>query len=226
MVCKVDGTVNSGTITAASIEGGDIYNRHESGALSLKQNTTDSVSNFWQLLYAQGILPKAAHIILVAWRPSTQKQYLVYLSRWLLFCSQRNVDPMQTDLKEILNFLVELFEGGVGYSGINTARSILSSFVLIPKDIGKNNFVKRCVKGIFELKTPRPHHCHVWDVSTIFQYVKSLGHNAELTLKFLTYKMVILATLILAQRVQMLSQLDLDFMDMTEQSFIFILMTR
>ncbi|KAJ8030151.1 hypothetical protein HOLleu_26478 [Holothuria leucospilota] len=179
------------------------------------------VSKERQSLYAQGISPKAADIILEAWRPSTQKQYLVYLSRWLLFCSKRNIDPMQTDLKEILNFLVELFEGGVGYSGINTARSMLSSFVLIPKNIGKNNLVKRFVKGIFELKTPRPHRCHVWDVSTVFQYVKSLEHNAELTLKFLTYKAVILATLISAQRVQTLSQLDLDFMEMTEQSFIF-----
>lgn len=138
-----------------------------------------------------------------------------------IVCRQRDLNPMQTDLKEILNFLVELYEAGLGYSGINTARSMLSSFVLIPKDIGKNNLIKRFMKGVFELKTPRPQRCHVWDVSMVFQYVKSLGGNAELTLKYLTYKVVILAAIISAQRVQTLHLLDLDFMDITEQSFVF-----
>lgn len=48
--------------------------------------------------------------------------------------------------------------------------------------------VKKFVKGVFELRTPRPKYDSIWDVSIVFDYMKSLGDNNCLSLKGLTLK--------------------------------------
>ena len=59
-----------------------------------------------------------------------------------------------------MNFLAELFQSGVGYSAINTARSALSSILILPDNttFGSHPLVSRLkvLKGVFEL---RPDSC-------------------------------------------------------------------
>ena len=42
----------------------------------------------------------------------------------------------------MFHFLLELFEAGLGYSSINTSKSMLSTFVSEPREVGKNILVK------------------------------------------------------------------------------------
>ena len=82
------------------------------------------------------------------------------------------------------------------------------------------------MKGVFELRTPQPRYHSIWDVSVVLQYLRTLGPNNELHLQSLTYKTVILAALISAQRVQTLSYLDISFSKKTDESFSFFIMDK
>jgi hypothetical protein len=104
----------------------------------------------------------------------------------------------------VLEFLTELFENGVGYSAINTARSALSA-VLPPinaQTVGSHPHVVRFLKGVFELRTPKPKYDHIWDVGIVLSFFKEKQENSSLPLPDLTHKLCALILLASAQRVQ------------------------
>ena len=55
--------------------------------------------------------------------------YASYLTRWNKFCVQRQCDPLRLPVDMVLQFLT-LYEEGLGYSAINTARTALSAVVI------------------------------------------------------------------------------------------------
>ncbi|KAJ8044060.1 hypothetical protein HOLleu_11420 [Holothuria leucospilota] len=181
--------------------------------IRLKEDTT--------ALQKQDVSPKAADIILAGWRPSTQKQYFSSLTKWISFCSRRQTNPFHTTIRHVLDFLLELFEAGLGYSSINTAKSMLSTFVSEPKEVGKKFLVKKFMKGVFELRTPRPKYDNIWDVATVLNYIKELGSNESFSLKLLSHKVVMLTVLVSAQRCQTICSLDLDNLDKQSDDFVF-----
>ena len=99
----------------------------------------------------------------------------------------------------VLQFLTTLYEEGLGYSAINTARSALSAVVILPdnKTVGSHPLVVRFLKGIFELRTPQPRCNETWDVYKVLHYFKHLGENSELSLKDLTFKLYALLLLLI-----------------------------
>ena len=74
-----------------------------------------------------GLPSGTVDIILASWRGSTCKQYNSFLSRWLHFCQTNNIVTDTAGVHEGLTFLTHLFEQGLGYSALNTARSALSA---------------------------------------------------------------------------------------------------
>jgi hypothetical protein len=52
-----------------------------------------------------------------------QKQYAPYISKWILFCDKRKINSECPTLNQVLEFLNSLFESGLSYSAINSARS-------------------------------------------------------------------------------------------------------
>ena len=65
----------------------------------------------------------------------TQKQYRVYLEKWQSFTDKWAVDPFHPPVNKALDFLQELYERSLGYSCLNTARSALSSFIVLEGNI-------------------------------------------------------------------------------------------
>ncbi|KAJ8038859.1 hypothetical protein HOLleu_16414 [Holothuria leucospilota] len=191
--------------------------------LLIDQPKAHSMSHYREALRQQGISEQAIEIILSAWRPSTQRQYASSFSRWFLFCREKDCSPFITTIPLILDFLTSLYNAGNGYSNINTARSMLSSFLICPHQIGKNYLIKRFMKGIFELRTPVPRYKTIWDVSIVLDYLRLLGETNTLPLKLLTYKVVTLIALISAQRCQTLGLLNLNSMEKKSDMFIFYL---
>ena len=59
--------------------------------------------------------------------------------KWVLFCNSKQVSTINSSLRNIITFLTELHDDGLGYSAINTVKSVLSSvFEIIHKrDIEK-----------------------------------------------------------------------------------------
>ena len=89
----------------------------------------------------------------------------------------------------------------LSYSGINTARSALST-VIVPPDggsFGNHPLVSRFLKGVFESRPSLPCYKDIWDVSVVLDYLKTLPPLEELNLKDITHKTVVLVALLSGQ---------------------------
>lgn len=83
-----------------------------------------------------------------------KKQYKVFVKRWFQYCGERKISEIQISLATVLDFLTSLFENGLGYSSINTARSALSALGLMFDNVlvGAHPLVIRFMKGVFNLR--------------------------------------------------------------------------
>ena len=94
----------------------------------IKIHEDGSFQDIRRHLRGHGIPEKAANVNNASWRNSTKKQYGSYLKKWLYFCSERQISNTYPSISEIVNFLTYLFDSGLGYSAINTARSALLAY--------------------------------------------------------------------------------------------------
>jgi len=111
----------------------------------------------------------------------------------------------------------------ISYSGINTARSALSSVLTVNdcSTFGTHPLVKRFMKGVFEKRPSLPRYTCTWNVSTVLNFLGSLPNIEEITLKDLSHKVVMLMALLTGQRAQTLHALDISTMEMTENKITF-----
>lgn len=102
-------------------------------------------------------------------RGGTTKHYSVYTKNWTAFCLQKKVDNLQPPIREVLDFLSELFNQGLSYSAINSARGALSSYVSLDDGymVEHDPLVCRLVKGVFQLRPPKPKYTEVGDVQVV-----------------------------------------------------------
>ncbi len=147
--------------------------------------------------------------MLSSWRETTKRQYWTYIQKWIVFCDNR-LDPIATDIGEVLQFLTNLFQEGKGYSAINTARSALSA-IMDPIDntpIGSHRYVKRLLRGIFQQRPSLPRNNITWDVTKVLTFLGTIQMNT-VSFKMLTFKLVTLLALLTGQRVQTLFFVDI-----------------
>ena len=139
-------------------------------------------------------------------------------------CDQRCVNPLSPSITDIIMFLTNMFEKGLGYSSICTAHSALNNFVSLPgySDISEHNLIKRFIKGCFNKRPPQPRYAHTWDVNQVLQYVHHMGQNFELTLKQLSLKLVVLLTLLNMQREETIPSFNIEKMFLDETSCTFL----
>lgn len=151
------------------------------------------------------ISPEVRDVIMNSWRHSTKQQYEVYIKIWIDYCLTRSKDPKCSSLSLGLDFLYYLHVQKYSYSAINTARSALSTLMLIGKNrtpFGSHHLVSRFMKGIFQEKPALPRYCHIWDSNVVIEFLTSLKCSRKLSLKLLTLKLVTLLALLSVQRVQ------------------------
>ena len=104
---------------------------------------------------------------------------------------------IEIPISDIANFLAELFQEGYQYSSINVYRSSISTTHdrVDGYSIGQYPTIIRLMKGIFNKRPPVPKYAHTWDVSKVTSYISSLDDNADLSLKVLSFKLVMLLAL-------------------------------
>lgn len=141
-------------------------------------------------------------IIINSWRDSTRKQYKVYITKWLNYCG-REGNPLKPDATTVVQFLSNLFDTGLSYTAINTARSAISTFVKITGniDIHKNEIINRFMKGVHNERPMLPRYTHTWDVNLVLTYVENMDSTSLLSL---SKKLSMLFWLTTAQRCQSL----------------------
>ena len=123
----------------------------------------------------------------------------------------------------LLDFLSELHKTGLGYSGINTARSAISMLTNTDDGttLGAHPLVIRFMKGIFKMKPTQPRYHKIWDVSIVLNFLRTLSPVRDISLKDLTLKTVALTSLLTASRCQTLHELDLDHVNIGKSSYSF-----
>ena len=104
--------------------------------------------------------------------------------------------------------MTELFHQGLGYSSLNSARSALSTYITIDgTPVGSHQLMKRFMKGVFNLRPALPKNEVTWDTNCVLRYLKKLSPVRKLSLKELTFKLVMLTALLTGQRCQTLHAL-------------------
>ena len=114
---------------------------------------------------------------------------------------------------------MELFDSGLKYCGINTARSALSSLVddIIGCSVGNLPLVKRLLKGTYHLSPNEPRYQFTWDVKFVLDYLEALTPKLTISLREVTLKLTMLMVLLYAQRAQTFSMLDISRMYLEDE---------
>jgi hypothetical protein len=81
------------------------------------------------------------------------------------------------------------------------------------------------MKGVIETKPSLPRYTKTWDVNIVITYLDALGPPDGLTMKVLTYKVVMLLALLSGQRCETLYALDINGMQLDSDKCIFTIRT-
>ena len=91
---------------------------------------------------------------------------------------------------DVINFLGEIFDTGVSYSAVGTARSALSTFLWLEgKPAGVHPLVCHFLRGVFAERPALPRYEVTWDVSKVFEVLRLMHPPESLSLKDLTCKL-------------------------------------
>ena len=121
------------------------------------------------------------------------------------------MDPLHLPVKDVLEFLQELYERGLRYSYLNTARSALPSIIVLDGNVtvGNHPLVQRFLKGVFQTRPAFARYTTTWDTSIVLTDLKTLHPPKEISLQNLTHQLAMLCALATGQLCQTLHLMNL-----------------
>ncbi|XP_044173896.1 uncharacterized protein LOC122957664 [Acropora millepora] len=125
-----------------------------------KENEINGMQTIRTSLLQRDVSHKATEIIMHSWADASLKQYKPYLQTWTQLCSEWKINPYDPPLTRVLDFLTSLFERGLKYDAINTAKSAISA-ITEPKHgltLGSQPLISRFMKGVFRSRPPIPRY--------------------------------------------------------------------
>ena len=127
------------------------------------------------------------------------------------FCDEREIDPFEANVNNVVIFLTSLYNLGLGYSSINTARCALSSFLQMDHsvNIGNHVLIRRFMRGVFLLRPSLPRYNVTWDVNIVLEHIRLMSPLSSLSLLKLSQKLLMLLALLSGQRGQTLHLLNI-----------------
>lgn len=87
--------------------------------------------------------------------------------------------------------------------------------------VGNNRYVSMIVAAAGNKNPPKPCYEDTWDVRAVFRLFKGWGNNLQLSLKYLTLKLVMLLLLCTAQRGQTIWRLPISGLVFTDVGVVF-----
>ena len=171
----------------------------------------------------KGISSRTTELLLRARSEGTTKSYE---SAWIQFtswCEQQHKDPIQCDINTLLSYLTDKYEKGYKYRTLNIHRSAISLYhnKIEGFKVGQHPLITELLKAIGKLRPPKPKMNGVWDVDIMLKYLKGLPTNAEMEIKSLTLKTIMLIALVAIPRVSEIHRLDLKWMVKKDDHLIF-----
>ena len=166
----------------------------------------------------------AKELILSSWRGKTSRAYDSHFQKWLGWCSQRGCDPISGPISDVINFLADLHSQGYQTNSLNAYRSAISSVhdKVDDMDVGKHPLVARLLKGAFYARPPLPRYTGTWNVQVVLDCMLQWGDTTSLSLKLLTYKLVMLMSLARPSRSANLASLCIDHCHYKPEGVVFV----
>ncbi|KAM4771089.1 integrase/recombinase xerD homolog [Rhinophrynus dorsalis] len=176
----------------------------------------------------EGLSESTKFLMSEAWAPGTKACYNSCWSIWTRWCLERDMDPISTDLTNVLNFLSSCFQQGKAYRTINCYRSSISTGHIQVDNlpIGQHPWVHKLMKGIRLNRPPTCRYSTLWDVNLVLNFLESWPENQLLSLKQLPAKLTILLCLIYFKRVSDVRALDIRFRSFVPEGVRFRLFSR
>ena len=176
--------------------------------------TAGGLEDQWQEGPDRALSEDTAAMLLRSRRDGTRKAYQHPSEEWTRWCDERQADPVQAPVEMIANFLTERFkQSGLEYRTLNVYRSAISAYhePLLGQPVGQHQVITRLLKGMFNSRPPQPKYTDTWDVQLVLDRLRRLPDNAQLDLKELSLKVVMLL-LTTASRVSELHKLNMSNM--------------
>ena len=164
------------------------------------------VEAFWSGRNKGGRLSaRAESIIQSGWAKGTKSVYGLGYRYYTEFCRRHQMDPLVPDPVNLLNFLTFCFEVKKSeYRTLNCYRSAVSSTLpnnpTTGQPVGQDHLVSRFFRGVRRLRPPRVKLFPTWSISTVLNYLKSLGGSSSLSLDLLLIKTCFLVSLVCCKR--------------------------
>ena len=104
---------------------------------------------------------------------------------------------------------------------LNTARSALSTILPLFNGVkfGEHPLVCRFLKGVYEQRPALPRYIAIWNVGEVLNYLTTMVHVTELTLKDLTLKLTMLLCILTAPRYHTVQLFDIKFIQELERKY-------
>ena len=119
---------------------------------------------------------------------------------------------------------MSLYSKGNSYSSLNTARSALSSFIVIDqRPVGEHPLVIRLLKGFFNLRPCLPKSTCIWNPDDVLEKLAQIAPAKFLSLEQISRKLACLLALITGHRVHTLHLLDIKCMSTTTDGIQFVI---
>ena len=208
-----------GAIKQCSTKDQTKSNKYSCSSLSRK---IDNAHNKIQHYGGLNVSDTTNSILVASLRESTRKKYNPYQQKWHIYCQENNINPVTPNIT-VLDFLSNLYDQGLSYSAINSAKSALSHIILIPPytKLSDHPLISQYGKGVFNLRPPRPKLQFLWDVKIVFSYLEEKGSNNILPDKILSQKLLILLLLLGGQRMNTVFNFEVDNMFINTECAIF-----
>ena len=115
--------------------------------------------------------------------------------KWLGWCTERGRDPISGPISDVVNFLADSHMQG--YQTNFLYRSAISTVHdrVDDVDVGKHPLVARVLKGAYHARPSLPRYTTTWDVQVVVDGISKWGDTTSMSLKLLTYKLVMLMAL-------------------------------
>lgn len=126
-------------------------------------------------------------------------------------------------MNNVIEFLTDLYEKGHSYNSLNTARSALSSLGISLESYtaGTHPLIVRFLRGVYNIRPPKPRYAKIWDVNKVLLYLRKLSPVKTLSMKDLTLKLVMLMALTNAARIHTINMLTVSNLQKLKSEFVF-----
>ena len=169
-----------------------------------------------------GLSQGSTELLSHAWREGTTRQYDSTVWQWGAYCRKWKIDPLAPPIAAVVIFLTSLFEMGLGYGGVASARSALGNFITVhgfPK-LADHPLMQKLLKGVANGRPPQPRYMRIWDTTLLIKYLDS-PTNEVLDFQHLCWKPSALLTILSGQQVSTIHKFQLNNLQLTDTIALF-----